>query len=150
MGALFFISLLFCCTQASWLGDWAAKTAATAAARALGFPTTDTCGYTRDEALLCIKTYIDLNEDGEISESEFQYAQANYLPPRMRTLQWAVKKLDWDYTLKNIMPACDANKDGKLTLSDWVASKDTCLPGKADLCKIQYVCSIAKKRSLKK
>ena len=140
---LFIVLLFLSVVHANWLGEWAAKKAGDTAASALGFPTTDACGFTREDALVCIKQYIDRNGNGEISEEEFRYAKQHYVPERLKRLEWAVSKLGWDYTLQKILPACDANKDGKLTVSDWMASKDTCLPGKADLCKIQYVCQIA-------
>ena len=128
-------------------GIWVPKWVKNSAIRALGFPTTSSCGFTRTDALQCIKKYIDTNHDGVIQDSEFEYAKHHYTPKRMQKIEWAVEKMGWNYTLDNIKPACDANKDGIFTEADWMASKKTCLPYKADLCKLEYICKLAARRS---
>lgn len=136
-------SLFFTLSRGNWLSSWVEDKAYNTLVRTLGFPTTDSCGFTRKDALICIEKYVDRNKDGEIDNDEFEYAKKHYMPKRVRTLQWALKKIGWNYTLKDIMPNCDANKDGHLTVDDWMSSAKTCLPGKADLCKFQHVCQIA-------
>lgn len=115
----------------------------------LGLPINDDCGFTRQDGLICIQKYLDRNHDGEISEAEFAYAQQHFLPERMRKLATLTHKIGLDYTVEKILPKCDANKDGKLSVSDWKASEETCLPTKADLCKLQCICNRAKKLSEK-
>ena len=129
-------------TQSMWVPQWVLN----GAVRALGFPTTDKCGFTRADGLKCIKEYIDLNHDGEIDEKEFEYAKHHYTPTRMQKIEWAVEKLGWDYTLDKIRPNCGEKKTGKFTPKAWIQRKKTCLPGKADLCKLEYVCKLAKRR----
>ena len=142
--------LLFCIqsTQAFWGLDWVKLKAYNEAVSLLGFPTNDDCGYTRVDALGCIKKHFDRNGDGEITNNEFEYAKKHFMPQRIQTLSNIVKKIGWDYTLDNIKPSCDANKDGHFTVDDWLGSTKTCLPGKADLCKLQFICKLADERDV--
>jgi hypothetical protein len=111
----------------------------------MGFDSGDTCGYTRDDALRCIATYVDTNKDKEISAEEFEHAKASYLPRQARVATWIARRMGYDITIKDVMWGCDVNKDGHLTLSDWEQGAKVCLPGKADLCKLKTVCDIAAK-----
>lgn len=140
------VSLAFQEACGFWGIDWVKQKAYNEAVSLLGFPTNDDCGYTRLDALACIKKHIDRNGDGEITSNEFEYAKKHFMPKRVRTLSKIVKKLGWDYTLENIKPNCDANKDGHFTVDDWMGSAKTCLPAKADLCKFQFVCKLADKK----
>lgn len=140
------LSLFILCANASWWDSL--KTAGiNAGVRALGFPTTDDCKFSRLDALQCIKDYVDRNHDGEITEDEFTYAKQHYLPNRALNAASLLEKVGFDYTLEKIKPACDANHDGHFTTVDWMASKDTCLPFQADLCKFKTVCDIAKEKN---
>ena len=111
----------------------------------MGFDSGDTCGYTRDDALRCIATYVDTNKDKEISAEEFEHAKASYLPRQARVATWIARRMGYDITIKDVMWGCDVNKDNHLTLSDWEQGAKVCLPGKADLCKLKTVCDIAAK-----
>lgn len=111
----------------------------------MGFDASDTCGYTRADALDCIATYVDTNHDKEISEQEFNHARDTYLPRQAKMAHWIAHRLGYDITIKDVMYGCDVNKDGKLTLSDWRDGAKSCLPGKSDLCKLRTVCDIAAK-----
>lgn len=142
---LLLLALLATRGRAGWL-SWAEDAAYNRFVRMLGFPTNDDCGFTRLDALRCIKKHIDRNHDGEISAAEFDYAKEHFMPQRMRALMWVARKLHWDYTLDSIKHDCDANHDGRFTTRDWLESAKTCLPGKADLCKFQDVCKIADSR----
>jgi len=142
---LLLLCLVSLCS-AGWWSDakhWAELKAYNIAMRKLGFPTNSDCGFTRRDALHCLEKYVDTNHDGEISNAEFAYAKEHYMPEPVHRLQHLLKKFNVDYTLENIKPKCDANKDGKFTPHDWMASAKTCLPHKADLCKFQRVCEIA-------
>lgn len=110
----------------------------------MGFDSGDKCGYTRDDALVCIATYIDTNRDKEISAAEFEHAKKAYLPRQARLMAVIARKMGYDITIRDVMYGCDMNKDGRLTLDDWMAGAKSCLPGKADLCKLKTVCDIAK------
>lgn len=143
---LIIITISIQSSQAFWGFDWVKQKAYNEGVRLLGFPTNDDCGYTRLDALACIKKHIDRNGDGEITNDEFEYAKAHFMPKQIQTLSKIVKKIGWDYTLDNIKPNCDANKDGRFTVDDWMGSAKTCLPGKADLCKFQFVCKLADER----
>lgn len=135
--------LILTTTSAIWVPQWVKNTAV----RALGFPTTDKCNFTRLDALDCIKKYVDLNKNGEIENSEFEFAKHHYMPSRMEKLEWAVERLGWNYTLDNIRPACGEKPTGRFTVKAWMTRAKTCLPGQADLCKFQYVCQLAEKRT---
>jgi hypothetical protein len=153
MRILLLIVLFLSFASAGWWSDakkWAELKAYNIAMTKLGFPTNDDCGFTRRNALKCIKKYVDTNHDGEISAKEFNYVKENYMPEPVHRLQHYLKKLpkSWhvDITLDMIKEKCDANKDGRFTAQDWLDSKKTCLPHKADLCKLQRVCEIAAKK----
>lgn len=111
----------------------------------MGFDAGDKCGYTRTDALHCIAVYVDTNHDKEISASEFEHAKEAYLPKQAKMAAWIARKMGYDVTIKDVLWGCDMNKDGRLTLSDWEQGADSCLPGKADLCKLKTVCDIAAK-----
>jgi hypothetical protein len=116
----------------------------------MGFDSTDTCGYTRDDALLCIARYVDTNHDKEISASEFEHAKETYLPRQARMAAWVARRMGYDVSIKDVMYGCDINHDNHLTLSDWEHGAKKCLPGKADLCKLKTVCDIAEKLNAKR
>lgn len=116
----------------------------------MGFDVSDKCGYTRDDALKCIAVYVDTNGDKEISAAEFDHAKEAYLPKQARAAQWIAHKMGFDVTIHDVMRGCDMNGDGHLTLDDWVEGADSCLPGKADLCKLKTVCDIAAKKNGKR
>ena len=144
----------FTLTSAGWFSDakkWAELKAYNLAMTKLGFPINDDCGFTRKDAVKCIKKYVDTNHDGEISEAEFNYVKEHYMPDPVHRLQHYLEKLpkSWhvDVTLDMIKEKCDANKDGHFTAQDWMDSAKTCLPHKADLCKLQRVCEIAKSKN---
>jgi hypothetical protein len=120
-----------------------------AESKATGIDMSDTCAFTRLDALQCIAVYVDANHDKEISPYEFERAKHLYLPAQMRAAAWAAKKLGYDVTLASVLWGCDANHDGRLTLSDWEASRATCLPRQADLCKMKSVCDYAQQMEAK-
>lgn len=132
-------------TEANWW-SWTKQAMTHLAVEAAGFDASDTCGWTRDDALHCIASYVDTNHDTEISASEFENAKRRYLPTQARWAAALARKLGWDVTLKDVMWGCDVNKDGRLTLWDWEHGAKSCLPGKADLCKLKTVCDIAERQ----
>jgi hypothetical protein len=141
--------LLFCSTFAfgknSWL-EWSKNLVERWGVEAMGFDVSDKCGYTRNDALHCIATYVDANHDKEISADEFERAKRLYLPAQARFAARLAKRWGYDITIADVMWGCDvAPKDGHLTLSDWQGGAKTCLPGKADLCKLKTVCDAAAK-----
>lgn len=115
----------------------------------MGFDASDTCGYTRDDALLCIAKYVDTNGDKEISAAEFEAAKRAYLPRQARMAAWVARRMGYDISIADVMKGCDVDGDGRLTLSDWEHGEKVCLPGAADLCKMQTVCKIAENMNKK-
>ncbi len=77
-------------------GNWFFDKLAVVATEAAGFDISDTCGFTRDDALQCIKKFVDANHDGQISCEEFERAKLLYMPPRARAALWVAKKLGMD------------------------------------------------------
>jgi hypothetical protein len=136
MRVLLFLTF-FAFAYASWLTDLGA--------RAMGFEVSDTCGFTRMDALNCIKQYVDVNHNGIIEYNEFERAKQTYMPMRARMALRVAKEFGYDVTLKQILRDCDANHDGIFTEQDWIDSAKTCLPGKGDLCKLKTACDMAKK-----
>lgn len=111
--------------------------------KVVGLDLSDTCGFTRADALVCFKQYVDINKDEIISAKEFERAKHLYLPWRVRKAMQLASKAGFDVSLKAVMAGCDVDKDGKFTVYDWMHSEKTCLPGKMDLCMIKSVCDIA-------
>lgn len=134
-GLVLFLVLLISPTAGWSWGDLAA--------RAAGFDVSDTCGFTRQDALTCIKKYVDENHDGKISCEEFQRAKLLYMPPRARAALWVAHKLGMDVQFDQVLYGCDANHDCIFTEVDWIKSEHRCLPGKADLCKLKTACDVA-------
>lgn len=141
----FVLCIIFLATtiQANWLTDRLKY----AAIGSLGFDTSSTCGFTRDDALECFKQHVDLNHDGEIEAAEFEHAKQAYMPPRMRAAMKLAKSIGFDFTVKDVLDGCDANKDGHLTIQDFHDSADRCLPGLQDLCMLSTVCKIAAEKN---
>ncbi|MBX9636374.1 MAG: hypothetical protein K2Q45_02345 [Nitrosomonas sp.] len=115
----------------------------------MGFDVSDSCGFTREDALACFIKYVDTNKDGEISADEFEHAKQTYMPWQMRKALAIAKKFNFDFTIKDVLAGCDANKDGHLTIKDFVESEHDCLPQKSDLCEVKSVCDIAKEQENK-
>lgn len=109
----------------------------------VGLDLSETCGFTRADALVCFKQYVDVNKDEIISADEFERAKHLYLPWRVRKALKLASKAGFDISLHTVMEGCDVDKDGKFTVYDWMHSEKTCLPGKMDLCMIKSVCDIA-------
>jgi hypothetical protein len=133
--------LVFAPAEAGWFSDHLERAAVTA----MGFDAGDSCGFTRDDALRCLTKHVDVNHDGVIDAAEFERAKQRYMPQRAKAVMWAARKLGYDVTLKQVLEGCDANKDGRFTREDWMASAKTCLPFPADLCKLKTACDIAEK-----
>ena len=132
-------------TATSWW-SWSKSLVEHLGIEAMGFDAGDTCGYTRNDALRCIATYVDANHDKEISPAEFERAKKLYLPTQARLVARLAKRWGFDVTIADVMWGCEvAPKDGKLTLSDWQGGVKTCLPGKGPLCKLKTVCDNAAK-----
>ncbi len=157
MGLFFHFSFFITASFAAW--SWA-----DIAAHAVGFDTTSNCGFTRQDALECIKQHVDANHDNEISCEEFQRAKTLFLPPRARAALWIAKKLGMDVQFEQVLYGeyvmmlcdlskpnllskigCDFNKDCRFTEEDWLASQKKCLPGASDLCKLKTACDVAAK-----
>lgn len=86
-------------TSANWFYDSIARVGAAAA----GFDTTDTCGFTRADALQCIKQYVDENHDGKISCEEFERAKDLFMPPRLKAAMWVAKKFGYDVHFDQVL-----------------------------------------------
>ena len=110
---------------------------------ALGFNHGDACTYTRNDALRCIRRFIDADHDGEISASEFERSKRRYLPTQLRAAEWVLNRMGYYISINNVMKACDADVDGRLTISDWKKSTHTCMPHQSDLCKLRTICERA-------
>lgn len=126
-------------------GNWLTDKIAKAGIAAMGFDATDTCGFTREDALECIAKYVDYNHDKTVSCEEFERSKMLFLPPRMREALWIAKKFGFAVGIQQLMYGCDANLDCVLTEDDFRNSEKKCLHFKADLCKVKTACDIAAK-----
>ncbi len=95
---LVWLALLSVC-QASWLTDKLAN----AGLYAMGFDTSDTCGYTRDDALGCIKKHVDFDHNGVITCEEFERAKDLFMPPKMKDALWLAKKFGFDVHFEGVL-----------------------------------------------
>jgi hypothetical protein len=156
-GTLFFVAFLGVCS-----GNWFTDKIANAGLYAMGFDVGDTCGFTRKDALQCIKRYVDYDHNGKITCEEFERAKALYMPPRMKDALWLAKKFGFDVHFDQVLygnvyslvitscggvltkrfAGCDANKDCQFTEQDWIDSEKRCLPFPADLCKLKTACDV--------
>jgi hypothetical protein len=125
------------------VGGWWSSLKTQLESRVVGLDLSETCGFTRADALICFKQYVDINKDEIISADEFERAKHLYLPWRVRKAMQLASKAGFDVSLETVMEGCDVDRDGKFTVYDWMNSEKTCLPGKMDLCMIKSVCDIA-------
>ncbi len=84
-------------------GNWFTDKLVYVGAEAMGFDPTDTCGFTRNDALKCIKTHVDYDHNGKITCEEFERAKALFMPPRMKTAMWLAKKAGYDVHYDQIL-----------------------------------------------
>ncbi len=110
----------------------------------MGFHEGDNCEFTREQSLDCLREYVDLNHNGEIEASEFDYAKTHYLPPVAQRLQWLASKANYDIPFSQLLRDCDPNHDGILSEWDWMHSTKTCLPTQSQMCKLKTICNRAK------
>ena len=73
----------------------------------------------REILLPCIKSALDLNNDGNITFAEIEEGYATHISNYTKTHIMPLLKVE------HIMANCDANKDGVLSMEDWVAN--TCV-----------------------
>jgi hypothetical protein len=90
------------------------------------------CTYNREDCYHALVEKVDVKpKDGKISRAEIQGAFDKYAPAWMRILTWFSNV---DQTLD----ACDADKDGLITRSDWLNTAENCLPFKKNWCTVQW------------
>lgn len=94
------VLLFLVLVQANWFTDMAINLA--------GFNEGDSCGFTRLDALACLRTYVDFNKDGRITGDEFHRAKSLYLPPLAAKLSWAVDHLGYGIELQQVLRDCNA------------------------------------------
>lgn len=136
---MFVFILFLCIVKGNWFTDKLTNLAVSAA----GFDAGDTCGFTRDDALKCIKKYVDYNHDNKIDCSEFIRAKTLFMPTAMKLALRVAAKFGWDVKFEQVMYGCDTNHDCEFTEDDWIKGAKMCLPFRADLCKLKTACEIA-------
>ncbi len=132
---------LVCLTHGNWFTDKIAK----AGIAAMGFDATETCGFTREDALECIAKYVDYNHDKIVSCEEFERSKMLFLPPQMKGALWIAKKFGYAVGFDQLVYGCNPSLDCVLTEADFRNSEKKCLRFKADLCKVKSACEIAAK-----
>ncbi len=85
------------------------------------------CKYTRRETVEYAAVYFDTNNDNMLSRSEVQDAWNKLLTPIEKNLVGAAGYLGWVETVDTVMKNCDHDRDGVISLQDFINSKDTCL-----------------------
>lgn len=137
-----FLSMLLLSLLPLCSGGWFLESVAS---NLLGFHEGDTCQFTREQSLQCLVDYVDLNHDGQIEESEFDYAKSHYLPPAAQRLERIAESLGFKIPFSQLLRDCDPNHDGILTSWDWMHSQKTCLPTQGEMCKLKTICDRARK-----
>ena len=97
----------------------------------------DTCGFTRSDALQCMRKYVDSDHNDRITTAELEESITKYAPAWMRALSWFVG-------VERVMEDCDYNEDGVLTPRDLELSTEKCFPKQENLCTFEWFCNRAK------
>lgn len=121
MRFLFLLLFLVTFSQASW------------------WPFDESCEFTRDDALKCMISKVDLNHDGKITIEEIDQAKKKMLSGKIGTI---LRGFLWTFRITNekILHDCDYNGDGVFTPEDFRLSTRSCLPKKWHLCQLKKIC----------
>lgn len=86
------------------------------------------CPYTREEAVILSSAYFDTNNDDLVSRNELKRAWDRVLEPAEK-LVVKYGPSAWVETVDTILDHCDYDRDGSVSLLDFIKSKETCLNG---------------------
>ena len=101
-------------------------------------PLTDTnCSFSRHDAYICLKTYVDIDKSNSIDKSELNAVLEKYFPKKV--VQWVLSRgIGW------IFDVCDYNQDGVLSPRDYKLTEKTCMVEQNHLCTIEWFCNKAR------
>lgn len=123
--------------------------------RGLGFDINSDCKFSRLDALGCIVEFIDVDQNGQVSEAEYERAKRLFLPPRARSAMRAANaivsripflssKLQIDVPYHVIRKSCDINNNTLLDPWDILHGEGKCLVDQNELCIFEGLCKRAK------
>lgn len=109
------------------------------------------CTFTRQDAIECMRKYVDTNKDGAISIPELRVAKRKYTPYSMQAAGWLAKKFHIDTSIRKVVENCRVDpikkgtkaKDIMFTPKDFLETSKTCLPSQWALCQLKKVCDNA-------
>lgn len=97
------------------------------------FPPINTkdCGFTREDAVKCLKLNVDINGDSVVESSELrQRIKENF--------SWPIRMLMYWINIDAALRDCDYDQDGKISIDDFRKSADTCIARPEDLCCLEW------------
>ena len=103
----------------------------------------DVCAFSREQALDCIKTYVDVNHDNVITLEELEDARSKYTSTLQKAASWLASWFTDSVSTPRIIKDCDFNHDGVFTPDDFIQATTTCLPKCRDLMLMKGVCEKA-------
>lgn len=105
------------------------------------------CGFDREDALECIKHFVDVNpKDDIITVEELEAAKTKYMTKAQKAGAWVASWFTDAYSVERIQKDCDFDKDGIFTPEDFRKATKHCLPDKAALCTLKGACDRAKEQ----
>ena len=101
------------------------------------------CEFTRDDALQCIRRFVDTNHDDKISLDELEAARSKYMTGFQKAGAWVASWFTDDFSNETILRNCDYDKDGVFTPHDFEQATEKCLPDQHALCLLKGACDKA-------
>lgn len=117
------------------------------------------CTFTRQDAVDCMRKYVDTNHDDKLSLIEMRIAKKRFLPYSLQAAGWLAKKFHIDTSIRSAMRDCRVHpvvpRKGKTLMDkdltfgpdDFLKTGKTCLPSQWALCQLKKVCDNAEQLS---
>lgn len=93
------------------------------------------CDFTRDQVLDCIKTHVDVNQDGKVTRGEIHYIVDTYGSIGQRIYFTVMNGMN------RIFSDCDYDKNGVLTVRDFTMTEKTCFAQLEQRCNMEKLCA---------
>lgn len=107
----------------------------------------NSCKFTREDAINCMRKYVDTNHDDIITVKELEAARAKYESFALKKAEAFLNNPivryfvgDINTTTAKVIQDCDYNHDGIFTPDDFRQATKTCLPNRYGMCLLHKVC----------